>query len=245
MRGPNGPVWNGTTRAAATHKLLQPIGWREPREIFLNSLSDLWMDQMELSWIHRTFAMAGLAKWHKFQILTKRPQRQREYMRDPGSKFAVLAAAVKLATEDPRVGPLVEGIPVLWPLPNIILGVSVEDRARIGRIEVLRDTPAQARFLSLEPLLEPLGRLDLRGIDQVVVGGESKNGLRKPRPMPIEAAREIRDQCRDEGVAFHFKQIGSNHEGWPGSITGKGGNPNEWPEDLRVQQSILWLQQPT
>ncbi len=233
-----GAVWNGKTRASPMPKLADPLRWQQPSAIFLNSMSDLWMDGMEDAWINRTFAMIAMADWHTFQILTKRPERQLRHLTAPHVQDHIMAAADDLVREDPKLAKFRDRMRADWPLSHVILGVSVEDRARTKRIDVLRQTPADRRFLSIEPLLEDLGTLDLRGIHQVIVGGESHTSLRVPRNMTPAAVRSIRDQCAAANVAFHFKQIGSNHHGWPAGIRGKGDNPEEWPADLRIQQPL-------
>lgn len=232
-RGPNGPVWNGSSRPAPVERLLEPLGWREPRTIFLNSMSDLFGEAVHDDWIHYTFAMCAMAPQHRFQILTKRSRRMMEYSNSPDTHKMMLQAAARLATLNKLARARYVSTVIEWPLPNVVLGVSVEDRARVSRIDDLRNARAHARFVSFEPLLEPLGPLNLDGIDLAIVGGESKTSGRAPRPLPIEAVYEIRSQCATAGCEFHFKQVGSNHQGWPGNITGKGDKPDEWPEDLR------------
>ena len=237
MPSPNGPVWNGTMRPAAKSYLMRPLHWRQPSRIFVNSLSDLFAEAVLDPWIDRALAMAGLAHWHQFLILTKRPDRALRYMTTPGRRDYIVTAARELVSAS-KPANLASQLPPL-PFPNVVIGASVEDRARLPRIDALREIPASARFLSLEPLLEPLGRLDLSGIDLVIVGGESKTGGREARALPnISEIRNIRDQCADAGVAFHFKQVGSNHAGWPSEVTGKGDDPEEWPLDLRNQQRL-------
>ena len=123
-----------------------------------------------------------------------------------------------------------------WPLPNVWLGASVEDRARMDRIDVLRQIPAAIRFLSLEPLLEDLGEIDLTGIDWVIIGGESGPGARL---FDLSWARSIIAQCRAAGVPVFMKQVGSFAIGSGGQLRNadrKGGDPAEWPEDLRIRQ---------
>ena len=152
-----------------------PLRWRKPRAIFVNSMSDLFHDAVPDHFIRRVFAVMTQAHWHRYQVLTKRPER-------------LLA--------------LNETLP--WP-PQVWLGVSVESDRYVGRIDLLRQTDAAVKFLSLEPLLGPLPGLNLDGIDWVIVGGESGPGA---RPMAREWAADIRDQCFAAGVPFHFKQWG-------------------------------------
>jgi protein gp37 len=152
-----------------------PLTWKKPRTIFVNSMSDLFHEKVPLAFIQRVFQTMEKAHWHTFQILTKRSE--------------ILA---ELAPELP------------WP-PNVWMGVSIETAKYLGRADQLRQVPAAVRFLSLEPLLGPLGTLDLSGIDWVIVGGESG-----PCARLIEAkwVREIRKQCRAADVPFFFKQWG-------------------------------------
>lgn len=152
-----------------------PLRWRKPRTIFVNSMSDLFHSQIPDRFIRDVFAVMEQAHWHRYQVLTKRPER--------------VAA----------LNPLLP-----WPA-QIWLGVSVESARYTHRIDLLRQTGAAVKFLSLEPLLAPLPSLNLEGIDWVIVGGESGPGA---RPMQADWARDIRDQCAAAGVPFHFKQWG-------------------------------------
>lgn len=152
-----------------------PLSWRKPRRIFVNSMSDLFHEDVPEAYIQRVFSIMHEAHWHQFQILTKRDKR--------------------LAEISPRLG---------WP-PNIWMGVSVENRSYVHRIDSLRETTAQTKFLSLEPLLGPLENLNLSGMHWVIAGGESGPGA---RPVNPDWIRSIRDQCADQGVAFFFKQWG-------------------------------------
>ena len=163
--------------AVTTHPdtLEIPLRWRKPRTIFVNSMSDLFHNQITDQFIRDVFAVMERAHWHRYQVLTKRPE---------------------------RVAALNHLLP--WPA-QIWLGVSVESTRYTHRIDLLRQTGAAVKFLSLEPLLEPLPALNLDGIDWVIVGGESGPGA---RPMQADWARDIRDQCAAAGVPFHFKQWG-------------------------------------
>ena len=152
-----------------------PLRWRKPRSIFVNSMSDLFHDEVPDDFIGAVFDVMTRADWHRYQVLTKRPER-----------VASLNSTL------------------LWPA-QIWQGVSVENQDYAHRIDLLRDTAATVKFLSLEPLLGPLPNLNLEGIDWVIVGGESGPGA---RPMQPDWARDIRDQCLDAGVPFHFKQWG-------------------------------------
>lgn len=158
------------------HDLIDtPLRWKKPRRIFVNSMSDLFHQDIPFEFIQRVFQTMEKAYWHTFQILTKRSER-----------------LVELAPRLP------------WP-PNVWMGVSVENEKVLHRINDLRNIPAHIRFLSCEPLLGPLENLNLEGIHWVIVGGESGPGA---RPMEAEWVRSIRDQCREQQVAFFFKQWG-------------------------------------
>ena len=142
-------------------------------------MSDLFHERVPDSFVCRVFDVMRRASWHRFQVLTKRSER-----------LAKLACSLD------------------WP-PNVWMGVSVESAALAHRIDDLRRVPAAVRFLSLEPLLGPLPGLDLRGIDWVIVGGESGPGA---RPLEPSWATDLRDQCRRAGVAFFFKQWGGTNK---------------------------------
>lgn len=156
-------------------RLELPLRWKKPRMIFVNSMSDLFHEGVPFEFIRRVFETMEKAAWHTFQVLTKRSERLAE-----------------LAPDLP------------WP-PNVWMGVSIEAARYLGRADHLRKVPATVRFLSLEPLLESLGALDLSGIHWVIVGGESGPGA---RPMDATWVREIREKCLAAGVPFFFKQWG-------------------------------------
>jgi protein gp37 len=162
-------------------RLRLPLTWRDGRMVFVNSMSDLFHELVPASYIDQVFAVMSLADRHTFQVLTKRPERMRDYCRAGADHFAFA------------------------PFSNVWLGTSIENDRWVGRADALRDTPAAVRFLSCEPLLGPLPSLDLTGIDWVIVGGESGNGH---RPMDPDWVRDIRDRCVAAGVAFFFKQWG-------------------------------------
>jgi protein gp37 len=156
----------------------EPLHWRKPRIVFVNSMSDLFHEDVSDSFIYDVFDVMRRASQHTFQVLTKR--------------------SVRLLELDPEID---------WP-ENVWMGVSVENEDYVFRAEHLRKTSADVKFLSLEPLLGPLSHLDLRGIDWVIVGGESGPGA---RPMAEEWVVEIRDQCQLTRVPFFFKQWGGLH----------------------------------
>ncbi len=152
-----------------------PLRWSGRKVIFVNSMSDLFHEKVPLAFIQRAFRTMERSPQHTFQVLTKRSRRLRE----------------------------VAGT-VFWPA-NVWIGVSVEDRRVVSRIDDLRQVPAHVRFLSCEPLLGPLDDLRLEGIHWVIVGGESGPGARPMEPQWVEA---ILRRCRESGVAFFFKQWG-------------------------------------
>jgi protein gp37 len=193
------PRTSGPGFALTTHadRLDQPIRWTRPRRIFVNSMSDLFHDQVPDEFIVEVFARMWWAPQHTFQLLTKRHGRMRSLV--PRIEQHLQQRESDLALLD-------HPTPLTWPLPNLWLGVSVEDQKRADlRIPALLDTPAAVRWLSMEPLLGPVTLVDRVWIDWVVVGGES--GLAS-RPMQVDWARSLRDQCVDFGVPFFFKQWG-------------------------------------
>jgi protein gp37 len=155
-----------------------PVLWKKPQTIFVNSMSDLFMERIPEEFIRRVFNVMRCANWHTFQILTKRSER-----------------LIRLNSS------------LLWK-PNIWMGVSVENSQYRFRIDHLRETGAFLKFLSCEPLLGPLPKLDLEGIDWVIVGGESGPGARK---MDAGWVMDIRDQCVEAKVPFFFKQWGGTN----------------------------------
>jgi len=161
--------------------------------IFVNSMSDLFHELVPLSFIEDVFAVMAEARWHTFQVLTKRAER-----------LAEVASILD------------------WP-ENVWMGVSVENNRWVPRADYLREVPAQVRFISAEPLLGPLDRLSLDGIDWLIAGGES--GPRH-RPMAEEWVLALRDRCIDAGVAFFFKQWG----GRTSKVGGRELGGREWSE---------------
>ncbi len=186
---------NGFDLTLQPHMLDIPLKRKKPTVYFVNSMSDLFHKDVPDEYIDKVFAVMALAKQHTFQILTKRGCRMREF-----SWRLCKEGVLKIDTPHDNIR-----LPESYPLPNVWFGVSVENRAMKQRIDQLRQTHAVVRFLSLEPLLQDLGELDLRGIHQVIVGGES--GF-KARPVHPDWVRSIRDQCIAQGVAFFFKQWG-------------------------------------
>ena len=184
---------NGFELTLHESALEDPLNWRKPKHIFVNSMSDLFHEEIPITFLYQIFDVMRRAHWHRFQILTKRAEHLVE------------------------IDPLLE-----WP-PNVWMGVSVENQKYTYRIDLLRQTRAHVKFLSLEPLLGPLPNLDLSGIDWVIVGGES--GF-KPRPIQPEWVRDIRDQCREAKVPFFFKQWGGRNK----KKTGRELDGRTWDE---------------
>ncbi len=225
-----GPVWNGQVKLIGK-TLTQPLHWRKPRRIFVNSMGDLFHESVPDEWIDRVFAVMALAPQHTFMILTKRAERMRGYLSAPGVAAQVGSQAAFLTDREPKTWDRIEGA-MLTILPNVWLGVSVEDQARAEeRIPYLLETPAAVRFVSAEPLLgqinlhwlamagtngldalkgeyeDDYGKRHATGkLDWVICGGESGPGA---RPMHPGWARSLRDQCVEAGVPFFFKQWGN------------------------------------
>lgn len=194
--------------------LRRPLLWQRRRMIFVCSMTDLFGSFVELEWIGAVVDVIEATERHIYQVLTKRADRLLEF-----------------ATSFARAGGA-------WPPPNAWIGVSIEDRRRWDeRVPVLREVPAALRWLSLEPLLEPLGEIDLAGIGWVVAGGESGA---QARPYDLEWARRLRDQCAEQGVPFFHKQLGTRlARAFEGRAT-KGEEMVYWPADLRVRERPAW-----
>lgn len=230
-------VWTGEVRFNEQW-LLQPLQWKRPRDIFVCAHADLFHKDVPDEWIDKIFAVMALAPHHRFQVLTKRSDRMLAYLTarwphmgcdmNVSNRIAGVASEIDIALWN-RIGRILPG----WPLPNVWLGVSVEDqRAADERIPDLLATPAAIRWLSCEPLLGPVDLTNITGaeksrdygspvhgwsaiwknngigrasLDWIVCGGESG---RKARPMHPDWARSLRDQCAAAGVPFHFKQWG-------------------------------------
>lgn len=180
-----------------------PLKWRDPRRVFVNSMSDQWHVDVPADFCDRMFAVMAMARKHTFQILTKRPQRAANYLNDPLTPERIDHIMQRGAWN----GLAMSACPgcLTWPLPNVWIGTSVEDSRVTHRIDALRRCPAAVRFLSCEPLIGPLPNLNLDGIHWVIGGGESGAGH---RPCDPEWARDLRDQCQRAGVAFFWKQWG-------------------------------------
>jgi protein gp37 len=184
-------VFTGEVRCLP-ERLDQPLHWRKPRRIFVNSMSDLFHPAVPERFISSVFDVMGDANWHTYQILTKRPQR--------------MAADLKVWHSRWDEADSTDAMNGWFPEPHVWLGTSIESDRWTWRADYLRKTPAVVRFLSLEPLIGPLPSLDLTDIDWVIVGGESGKGA---RPMHPGWVRDIRDRCVEAGIPFLFKQWGS------------------------------------
>lgn len=173
------PFETGFDLTLRPDRLQQPFGWRKPRMVFVNSMSDLFHKKVPGSYISRVFDTMEGANSHTYQILTKRSSLMRTFV---NARYP-------------------DG-----PAPaHIWLGVSIEDRGSLVRLRHLKEMRASVRFVSFEPLLGPIAPVDLSGIQWAIVGGESGPGA---RPIDPAWARDLRDQCLDSGVAFFFKQWG-------------------------------------
>ena len=190
---PGHPYAQGFDLRLWPKRLEQPLRWKQPRVIFVNSMSDLFHEDIPDDYIARVFEVMVEAKQHVFQVLTKRHER-----------MAVLAPDLP------------------WP-EHVWMGVSIENKRWVRRADYLRAVPAAVRFISAEPLLGPLEGLDLGGIDWLIAGGESGPGH---RPVKEEWIVDLQKRCRDERVAFFFKQ-------WGGIRSKAGGRTlrgREWSE---------------
>lgn len=178
--------------------LYKPLHWKKPRSIFVCSMSDLFHEAISDTQILHVFSIMEGASWHRFQVLTKRSERLKlidKYFNMPHFPSAHVP-------ENP------------WP-SNVWAGVTVESADYRYRIDDLRATGAAVKFLSIEPMIDDVGELDLSGIDWVIVGGESGPGA---RPMQAEWVRNVRDQCIEQNILFHFKQWGGVHKKEAGRI---------------------------
>lgn len=246
--------WTGKVESAPDHILTLPLRWKAPRTIFVNSTSDLFHEELPDEVIDRVFAVMALAPQHTYQVLTKRPGQMHAYLTD---ETLIERNGTLLAGANERVGYEMSAIKVdaaerEWPLPNVWIGVSVEDQATADeRIPVLLDTPAALRWASYEPALgcvdftpwlheshcprggggevcicEPIRKEREPTLDWIICGGESGPGA---RPMHPDWARCVRDQCEAANVPFFMKQLSG-----PNGKAIK--DMDAFPEDLRIRQ---------
>jgi protein gp37 len=253
-----------------TDRLDAPLHWKKPRRVFVNSMSDLFHESVSVGFTDQVFAVMALARRHTFQVLTKRVGSMLDYMRNAGTRKRIAIAQEKFA---PHAGIGPSDIP--WPLPNVWLGVSVENQKTADeRIPLLIQTPAAVRFLSCEPLLGPIDltmaleafhghdamlNRNPSPIQWIIAGGESGPHA---RPCDVAWIRAIVQQCRAAGAPCFVKQLGARPM-WPTPIVDqspdsivrhgeydpgdlsmrlkdrKGGDPSEWPEDIRVREFPL------
>ncbi len=258
-----GPRWTGKVELRP-ERLDAPLHWKKPRRVFVDSMSDLFHEALSFEDIACIYGVMALTD-HTYQVLTKRPARRLEFHRWLSETAnEALGRCVYLAKR--RLGLSLDDGPYAyneWPLPNVWEGVSCEDqRTADERIPLLLQTPAAVRFVSLEPLLAPVdlsvalegtdysAMHPMRPIDWVICGGESGP---KARPCDVAWIRSIVRQCREAGVACFVKQVGAlvamdckdSDEPCEGDSPcyalrrlkhPKGGDPSEWPADLRVRE---------
>jgi len=220
-------VWTGVVRPLP-ERLDWPLRWRVPRRIFVCSQADLFHPKVPDEFIADVFEVMARCPRHTFQVLTKHVARMHQL----------------LEHDLPYEGPQ-------WPLPNVWIGVTVEDQKRAEeRVPHLLRAPAAKRWLSVEPMLEPirLTVLTLQRLDWIVCGGESAQTRANTRYFDVDWARDLRDKCHSAGTAFFMKQLGSKPIGahridlvLPPMPAGKSSRykwhePQYWPEDLRVQE---------
>lgn len=257
-------VWTGDVRVWPA-ALEQPLRWRAPRKIFVNSMSDLFHEALDDDAVFDVFAVMALADQHTFQVLTKRPERMRAMLTDtlfwPMVEGHAQALYAKMHTDEDHLD-IAMSLAVHGPLPNVWLGVSAEDQQRADeRIPTLLRTPAAVRFVSYEPALGPIDFTSIRfganelwnafdafgegldpgedgTLDWVIFGGESGDGA---RPCDIAWARSTVEQCDAAGVACFVKQMGSrpmlHGAKLPERFKSSGGKDvAEFPLDLQVQE---------
>lgn len=258
--GPGGPYdglttlrkgkvdWSGRVRFVP-NALGEPLRWRKPRRVFVNSMSDLFHESLSNEQVAAVFGVMAACPQHTFQVLTKRAERMREWFEwlafdccDENGPPEPVVCGIHAANHCADVDHL--GLPATWPLFNVWLGVSAEDQKRADeRVPHLLATPAVVRFVSVEP---QVGHVDLSaflsheiGLDWAIIGGESGS---RARLFDIAWARQLKEQCTDAGVAFFMKQAGANVIDSDYGLSPlsyhdkKGGNMSEWPEDVRVRQ---------
>lgn len=248
--------WNGNIRLVP-EKLAEPLRWRRPRRIFVNSMSDLFHEGVPFEYIAAVFGVMAACPHHTFQVLTKRPERAVKFFDwlHGASAGGSRISALLMAAQD--VGLSIHLPLVYWPLPNVWLGVSVEDQATAdARIPLMLQCPAAVRWVSYEPALGPVdfaalgyrghrlnamdrtagGRLNAVTIDWIVVGGESGS---KARSFDPAWASNVIGQCRKFGVAPFVKQLGARpilSDEEPPFVDKAAADPAEWPESLRVRE---------
>lgn len=210
-----GGDWTGEVRHLRD-RLQQPLHWRKPRRVFVDSMSDLFHDHVDREFLGRVFTTMAACPQHTFQILTKRSRQMPE---------AVLDGLALSGQYDENNE--------LEALPNAWFGASIENDRYSFRADHVRETLAAVGFLSLEPLIGPVPSLDLSGIGWCIIGGESGPGA---RPMDLMWVEEIIEKCANHNVPIFVKQLGSLWARENNALDRKGGKPFEWPEDLRIRE---------
>jgi protein gp37 len=232
--------------------LTEPLRWKKPRKVFVNSMSDLFHARVPREFLVRVFAVMAATPQHTYQILTKRPERAARILTDlctcgrghpAGEHFRSEMEWAATSHSPTYVPGLRHGIyhRSSWPLPNVWLGTSIESDDYARRTDALRQAPAAVRFVSAEPLLGPLPSADFTSINWVIIGGESGSGA---RPFQPQWAADLIDQARQAGAAPFVKQLGTvwardtSYAGRPVAAYGdtKGGKPQYWPAHLRVRE---------
>lgn len=243
--------------------LCEPLKRRAPTKFFWADMTDMFGEWVPLEWIAACFGVMTATPRHTHQVLTKRPAEALRFFAWlythgvllPTEVLGFNARAIGVPIPGPapdRFGDVPPLADVPWPLANVWLGVSVENRDALQRVEILRQLPAAVRFLSVEPLLEDIGEIDLTGIHQVIVGGESGHDA---RPCDVWWIRSIVRQCRKAGCACFVKQLGAHYIDAENGIGGvnarpdpqvvppilhlkhsKGGDIEEFPSDLRIRE---------
>lgn len=259
--------WNGQIRLVPD-MLAQPFKWKRPRRIFVNSMSGLFHEGVPFEYVAAVFGVMAACPQHTFQVLTKQPDRAVEFLRWIHSDGALTDGALTDGTASGDCGDYafragchfdvaVKSLNRSWPLPNVHLGVSVENHETAdARIPLLLQCPAAVHFVSYEPALGPVDFDDARDwltpvvtkpndaprLDWIIVGGESGPNA---RPFDVAWARSTIEQCREAGVKCFVKQLGARPEfnGAMGFVSESwklkdkaGADPSEWPADLRVQE---------
>lgn len=250
--------WNGNIRIV-DEKLGEPLRWKRPRRIFVNSMSDLFHEGVPFEYTAAVFGVMAACPQHTFQVLTKRPERAVEFFAWAQGNNHSHPETICLHYSRAYTAAPANGV-YRWPLPNVHLGVSVEDQpAADARIPLLLQCPAAVRFVSYEPALGPVDfspfisdniqdREGRAAPFWLIVGGESGPNA---RPFDVAWARSTIEQCRAGGAACFVKQVGAHPWDGPGSLWGAeptmrrgvirladraGADPSEWPADLRVQE---------
>ena len=247
------PQWTGKVRFVTEH-LDDPLRWTRPRLVFVNSMSDLFHEELSNEQIAAVFGVMAACPQHTFQCLTKRAERMREWFKwargafteqqrgftsAPNTARAMLdAAAEYLGTKNDKLNAAWRRMENdAWPLPNVHLGVSAGTQATAdAKIPHLLACPAAVRWVSVEPQIGPVSlRAFPDGIGWVVQGGESSS---KARAFDLAWMDALREECRELSIPYFAKQLGSNvlEYGQPRSFTGKADDPEEWPERMRVRE---------